>query len=596
MHLGEKTGLSRNSDSSKYLILLFSLLILSFFLRGIHLVADPPIALTKWSAGIFGDEGGWVHNARNKVLFGKWKLDEENFMYLSPLINYLFYLIFSIFGVGFLQTRLVPLTFSCLSLIFLYLSIKESFNRRVALLATAFIGLDYIHIMHSRIANRSMPMFFFLILTVFLWQRGMMRKNRAYLIASGISCGVSLMCKSSMIYFIPVPVLAIFFIRLKEEDSKGLKDSRMGKDILSFLGGLAISSAIFYSIFIFPNRAELAPLVSGVGDLRIPKDFMHFVRNIFGQNFFNELAGTPIIVIIGYGYGLFILYQLVDWKRKIHPMELLASWWLAVGFIFFAIQGYRPVRFYVSMIPPLSLFTALVLERILTLSPQRRGTGEESERMEMGKVGALPFLALVVGLFFPVNTFVLALLPSLRSSSSFIQSLLSSGLRVAILSGLGTIAISIVLIWISRRLYPEPIGRFLNRYKRPIVYIILIAFVLISAYQYGDWFLNPKYTMIEASRDIGKMIPEGSLVAGLWSPILTLENKNRCLLIWEGFINYERPFERYDIEYLLIMDRFDEVKYYQEKFPEVMKRARLLKEYRLWKAIVKLYALDRGSK
>ena len=67
--------------------------------------ADPPWATT---VGIvWHDEGAWVHNARNKALFGRWSEDAWNPMYIAPVFTGLEYVSFAFFGVGVWQARLV---------------------------------------------------------------------------------------------------------------------------------------------------------------------------------------------------------------------------------------------------------------------------------------------------------------------------------------------------------------------------------------------------------------------------------------------------------------------------------------------------------
>ena len=75
-------------------------------LRGLFPAADPP-----WNPTVgivWHDEGAWVHNARNKALFGTWSLDKWNPMYIAPVFTALEYGAFRVMGVGVRQARLVP--------------------------------------------------------------------------------------------------------------------------------------------------------------------------------------------------------------------------------------------------------------------------------------------------------------------------------------------------------------------------------------------------------------------------------------------------------------------------------------------------------
>src|SRR5439155_1722925 len=67
--------------------------------------ADPPWRTTV--GVVWHDEGAWVHNARNKALFGAWRQDEWNPMFIAPVFTALEYASFAAFGVGVRQARLV---------------------------------------------------------------------------------------------------------------------------------------------------------------------------------------------------------------------------------------------------------------------------------------------------------------------------------------------------------------------------------------------------------------------------------------------------------------------------------------------------------
>ncbi len=109
---------SRNFAGSLILILLVAAL-----LRGLFPAADPPTNPT--SGIVWHDEGAWVHNARNRALFGAWSLDAWNPMYIAPVFTGLEYLSFKTFGVGVRQARLVPEVLGVLSVLLLALGVRR---------------------------------------------------------------------------------------------------------------------------------------------------------------------------------------------------------------------------------------------------------------------------------------------------------------------------------------------------------------------------------------------------------------------------------------------------------------------------------------
>jgi len=80
----------------RFLPLLLIVLAAAAALRGVWLTADPPSQTT---VGIvWHDEGPWVHNARNRVLWGAWRTDQWNPVFLAPVFTGLEYGAFRAFG------------------------------------------------------------------------------------------------------------------------------------------------------------------------------------------------------------------------------------------------------------------------------------------------------------------------------------------------------------------------------------------------------------------------------------------------------------------------------------------------------------------
>ncbi len=97
-------------------------------LRGGWLTSDPP---THAATGIvWHDEGPWVHNARNRALWGTWRTDEWNPVFLTPVFTGLEYLSFEAFGVGTWQARLVPVASGLAAVLLIGLGLAVSGRSR----------------------------------------------------------------------------------------------------------------------------------------------------------------------------------------------------------------------------------------------------------------------------------------------------------------------------------------------------------------------------------------------------------------------------------------------------------------------------------
>ncbi|MGQ7394140.1 hypothetical protein ACTGZO_10930, partial [Streptococcus suis] len=60
-----------------------------------------------WSSALLTDEGFYIHNARNLVLYGHARTDEFNNMLIMPLLHLMQIGMFRMFGVGAIQARMI---------------------------------------------------------------------------------------------------------------------------------------------------------------------------------------------------------------------------------------------------------------------------------------------------------------------------------------------------------------------------------------------------------------------------------------------------------------------------------------------------------
>src|SRR5690242_11233450 len=127
------TGPSADLSTRQFIVALLLVLAVGALVRGLFPAADPP-----WNPTVgivWHDEGAWVHNARNRALFGAWSLDNWNPAYIAPVFTALEYVSFKMFGVGVRQARLVPEVCGLLSVWLLALGVARIAGRRAGLIA-----------------------------------------------------------------------------------------------------------------------------------------------------------------------------------------------------------------------------------------------------------------------------------------------------------------------------------------------------------------------------------------------------------------------------------------------------------------------------
>ena len=350
---------SKNFHFNKYktiLIILFFLII--FVLRFIHLSADPPTSLS-WSGGYIGDPGSYNFNARNKVIFGKWKVDDWNLMYVSPLPHILTYIVFKISGVGLAQMNFIPAIFSFLTFIFLFIVLKREFNLWTGLIALFIIGFNYPFTMFSRIANRNMPMIFFLVLSIYFFQMG--QKRLFWFFFSGFSCFLAFTAKGIMLYFIPGVLITFFFLWFTSWNLR-----KFLKGLSYFLLGISIALIAWLIFIYFPHKDIFIKFGTLNVPWLIPRNFITMLKNFWVRPSYYFSQG-PVIFLISWLYILILYYKVTTDAKKIKPIELILAFWLIFALGYHSIIYYRAIRHTVPQIIPFGVLSSIFLVNFLKL-------------------------------------------------------------------------------------------------------------------------------------------------------------------------------------------------------------------------------------
>ena len=107
-------------------------------------------------------------------------------------------------------------------------------------------------------------------------------------------------------------------------------------------------------------------------------------------------------------------------------------------------------------------------------------------------------------------------------------------------SGLALFCVLTGMAWILR-------GALINKkYAGRLGFYVILLFVSISLSLnlslYYKWWHKPSYNVAHASREIGKIVKNG-VIAGLWAPMICMENKNQALCIASGWGNDDHPYK-----------------------------------------------------
>jgi len=547
---------------NKKFILIACLFIIILGLKSGHISADPPTQLS-WSGGLFGDEGAHAHNARNKVLFGKWITDDWNPMFYNPFLTLSEYCSFLLWGPGLVQVRLVTVFFTFLGLVLFYFALTKV-DSEVALGATFLLGINYIYLMYTRLGLTDSFMSAALLIAFFFWQKGI-EKNKVLFLA-GMITFAAYVCKGSAIYFILAAIISLFFGLVQKNKNRVFK--KMLPVLGYFFSGFLLAVILWFILFYLPNRPYFAAYSETWLRKAVPGNLERLWQNLSRPKMF-YLSKTPLVLLTSLLYLPFFLYALFQDWRRIPPAEFFAWLWWGGGVLFFSSLNYNPIRYFISVIPAFCLVTAFALVRLFK-----------------GKV----FPKRKPGIFFWVMTTiwsigVLTLVYRFFTLRQIISPLLFSIISLFFVFTVYYLLLELNFVFKNKMEFNLPLAKLL-------VITLFMVSALTNGYRYFKWFKHPNYTVLNASREIGRIL-DGAYMAGLWTPLLCLENSNRALYLGEG--NERQTFSRYPITHLLLWDgnNREELRRLQRDYPEVMERAKEIRVYNIKGFPVRLFEIKK---
>jgi 4-amino-4-deoxy-L-arabinose transferase-like glycosyltransferase len=559
------------SRESVWILLLF-LIFLS--LRIVHLSADPPDNLSLDSCSEYGDPGNYALNARNKALFGRWQIDGFGGLYVVPIPVLVTYGSFLAFGVGIWQMNLVPLFFSALCWLALFLLASRYFPES-RLLFFILLSLNYPWGIYSRINDQVMPMTFFVILAIYFFIKAWDGPKTFFL--SALFLSLSFLSKEKILYFlvivIPLSFVLICFQRRELKDWK-LNLTR----IAYFLSGSAPIAGLWYFFLYLPHRNVYENLLGLNVSHMVPKSLNGAVSNWLRRPAFAFHPGNAVLTFLLFFYFLSLLFFLYKKDKNetgaLLPLKIICSVWLVVGLAINSFFGYRPIRHYIEFSIPLLILSSLFLTRL---------PASFRLRIRLKNRGLFIFLSFLL-------IWVATTSYSRRIFSR--ETLYGRPEKVLLVTTLLAVAFSALLYLAVRFLFS---AKDLTLPKTAAIGLAAVLLVLYS-YQnlktYGDWAAHATYNLQSIGRDLGRAFPQG-VFCGLLVPSLSLENRNKAHTSWPNYANDEPDFlKREKVTHLVVGTFNDEPKYYENNYSEEWKRAKLLARYWLWRSWFLLYEIQ----
>jgi 4-amino-4-deoxy-L-arabinose transferase-like glycosyltransferase len=524
---------------SRRQFVVIALLIVTFggVLRTLWLRADPPTS----SVGVvWHDEGAWVHNARNRALWGEWILDRDNWnpVFIAPVFTALEYGAFEAFGVGTWQARTVPVVFGLLALAALMAGLSVLAGRRAAVIGGLLLAGNYTWVMWNRAALMESTMTAFIVIGWAAYAMGARRP--AWGFVAGAATVLAWFTKASAAFFLAAIVADAVLVlglaglpRLRSRLGVEAPDPAEVRTAWRVLAGLVVAAAAIIVAFVAPHWTEYQFYNWQMTVLRKPsyalRDFMDRASWLpVVQDFFMRMWLVVVLAAVA------IAGVAARW-REAKPAERLLVWWILVGMLELTIHDSGNERRYVMFIPALIALAALVIGSGATGIPARTAALPARSRWI-----AVPLL-LLLGYLVLGSGLRVFFLENLRPDVGLFRPVvrLSAGLAV-----LWTVLLMArwrpIVTWLAARRIP-------NAAAAAVVAVSLAW----NLGQYARWATTHSDLNYRASVAIGQQLAAGTLVHGKLASGLSLENRIRPIFVGRGFGNYDDRFARDDARYIL---------------------------------------------
>lgn len=574
------------ANSSRFLRSLQALPVI-LLIVGLRLIAlrSDPFPRLDWSAGLLTDEGFYIHNARNVVLFGHAVTDEFNNMLLSPLLHFVQVAVFKLTGVGSVQARLISVVCSLLTLVLLWAALRRAFDKRIAFTALLLLGLDHTNLLYNRMALMDTPASLLAVIAFYCFVRGVQAtenstsKNQVLLWLSvcGAFIALTITARTLCIYLLPVPFIALAVQALRRSDIRELPRTLVRFSVLSVGLGLVIVFALYAVVWYWPHHAEITAMNNFYRTYQIqPRSFGQAAWNVY-RTFLGPsgLASylfrhTPVV------FTLALLGLVLRPKALVNSVEAYLIAWLLLGWSLLAVSSYSPSRYYVTTYPALSALAAITLWRLPEVWKRLQEKDCSGRVIRASCVGFLTYHAVQIGLD-------------------------HYGARTAKWAGLFLYGLPAAFSILALRFsLPDVLAKLLEIKRTALrfqVAGVLALWFLFNTFWLGGWLIGLDHTQYRMSRWLALNLPPGSVLIGDVAPGVGLDNNFITVPVQPGLCNYVLPVETMGARYVnasryVIMDDRWKERYWVVRYPELVTTERRIKLESVLRWQVGVYAVD----
>ncbi|UCD93791.1 MAG: hypothetical protein JSU69_08450 [Candidatus Zixiibacteriota bacterium] len=514
----------KNEYSNKVMVGLgFLVIILGLAVRFIWLGIDPPLFFTGQGQALLTDPYNITYFARNKILFGSWDIFEYDrwIVFKYSLMSGFSYITFLLGGVSRITANLSAVILSLAGIV-LFIFAHQRLSSAARLILSVLLLSNMMLIVYGRYPFLENGLIFLCGLTSFLFVK--YYRQRWMLILSGLLTALCVLSGKMFGVVMLVPVLAII---LADDRQKFFR--RGAFVVISLAVSLVIISLLYYGgqvgMVISYVKEQTVGMYGTPVSLTSPVKLAEKMFTFGGQSklfFFSPFLLVMLFLSLS---GLILSARS---RRLIKENKLLLfnlSWFLA-GLLLLMMFNYRPLRYQVFLLLPLSGIIAIALTEL-------------TKREQVVRTGFWRALLLfIVCWYFMTQIILLAagLIPELKPSYDYTwYGLVGGG-----------------IVWLAVYL-------FRDRYiaivfgKRIVVGVLLVLCVIMQSSWIYRWFDGRSDCLRQTGEDLAQVAGGEAVIIGPYASALTIDNRLRSFIYMFGLVRNEPDlFHRFPVTHLAI--------------------------------------------
>lgn len=341
----------------------FSVLIVGILLRFLYLDSDPQYY--EW-IGYITDEGRWVQHARSLSLYGK--LFDDNMdmhFYLAPIYQLANYCVFKLAGVSLVTSRLLSAFCGSAVLFLFWAKLRNVVSSPALFLGLTFLAFQLDLLVLSRIAVPETAAMF-LQLSIYLLVLNSRQTNWRFALAGFLTL-LAAGVKATTAALLPIFSVVILFMPQRPNEA------RAWRALLRFWAGLILPSLLIALLLAICLPEQSAMLLEGSRDLwnGVLKQFLHLstIYNVVSFPILDSVSPTVNLWLLGVWLSalgwMAADRQNIDFEA--YRYLVTSAVWCVGYFSLMLAMEYFPTRYKVHVLIPMAICLTVgisVLQRV----------------------------------------------------------------------------------------------------------------------------------------------------------------------------------------------------------------------------------------